>query len=129
MQRPRKLEDRAALQVCCRPLRVYRRRHDHDAEVVAGAPGLLRERDAEVRVDAPFVELVEDDGAKAGEQRILLQAGRQDPFGCDEQPGLVHEAAVEADVPAHFASEPPALLVGDPASRSCARRPGGAAAG
>ena len=43
---------------------VERRRHDDDAQVVARAPGLPRQREREIGVDAALVELVEDDGAE-----------------------------------------------------------------
>ena len=59
--------------------------------------------------------------AKAGQQRIGLQARGQDAFGDDEQPGRGAEAAVEADLPADLAAERPAALVGDP-RRDRARR-------
>ena len=46
-------------------------------------------------------------------ERILLQPRGQDAFGGDEQPRVAREAPIEPDVPADFAAERPALLVGD----------------
>ena len=83
-------------------------------QIVARAPGLPRQRDREIGVDAALVKLVEDDGAEVGEQRIALQPRGQDAFGDDEQPRVGAEAALEADLPADLAAERPAALVGDP---------------
>ena len=44
---------------------VERRRHDDDAQVVAREPGLPRQCEAEVGVDAALVELVEDDRSRS----------------------------------------------------------------
>ena len=87
----------------------------------AREPGLLRERDAEIGVHAALVELVEDDGAEVREQRILLQARRQDALGREEHARRRAELALEPDVPPDFPAERPALLVGD-ARRQAARR-------
>ena len=46
----------------------------------------LRERDAEIRVHAALVELVEDDGPEITEERVLLQARGEDALGREEQP-------------------------------------------
>ena len=96
------------------PARVERRRHHDDAQVVARAPRLARQRDRQIGVDAALVELVEDDRREIGEQRIGLQPRGQDAFGDDEQAGVGAEAAVEAHLPADLAAERPAALVGDP---------------
>ena len=101
--------------------RVERRRHHDDPEIVArrlrsgraGAPGLARQRDRHVGVHAPLVELVEHDRPEVGEQRVRLQARRQDPLGDDEEPRLVREAPLEAHLPADLASERPRALGGN----------------
>ena len=80
------VDDRAAVEKRRHRGRVERRRHDDDPQVVARAPGLPRQRDREVGVDAALVKLVEDDRAEVGEQRIGLQARGQHAFGDDEQP-------------------------------------------
>ena len=61
----------------------------------------------EVGVDAALVKLVEDEGAEAGEQRILLQPGGQDPFGRDEQLRVAVNG-VEPDLPSDLVAEGPA---------------------
>src|SRR5260221_327213 len=75
--------------------------------------GLLRQRDRQVRVDAAFVNLVEDDGAEIRQQRIGLQPRGQDAFGDDEQARRRAEVAVEPHLPADFAAESPAALRGN----------------
>ena len=96
-----------------------RRRHHHDAQVVARTPGLARERETEIGVNAPLVKLVDDDRAERREQRILLQPRRQDALGGDEQPRVGRELAVEAHVPADFAAErPPCSLRDAPGDRA-----------
>jgi len=69
------VDDRATVEKPRHPLRFERRRHDDDAEVVSGAPGLTRERKREVGVDAALVKLVEDDGGEIGEQPEVALAG------------------------------------------------------
>ena len=93
--------------------RVERRRHDHDSQVVAREPRLFRQRDRQVGVHAALVEFVEHNRAKAGEQRIGLQARGQHAFGDDEQSGVSSESALEPDLPADLAAERPAALARD----------------
>ena len=57
-----------------------------------------------------------DDGAKAGEQRVRVQPRVQDPLGGHEQPRVLGELALEADLPAHLAAHHRS-----PAPRRCAR--------
>ena len=80
-------DDRATAQERRHPPGIESRRHHDDPQVVARAPGLPRQREAKVGVDASLVELVEHDRAKVRQQGILLQARRQDSFGGDKQPG------------------------------------------
>ena len=112
---------RTAIEIAGDGIRVHGGRHHDDAEIVARQPGLPGQREPEIRVDAALVELVEDDRPKAGEERILLQPGRQDAFGGQQHPGVRTELPLEADVPADFAAERPAALVGD-AARDRPRR-------
>jgi len=44
--------------------RLERGRHHDDAEIVSSAPGLARQRHSQIGVNAPFVKLVEHDGAE-----------------------------------------------------------------
>jgi hypothetical protein len=90
--------------------RIERRRHDDDAQIIPGQPGLARERDRDVRVDAPLVEFVEDDRANAGQQRIALQPRGENALGDDEQLGIGREAPLEADLPTDLAPERLAAL-------------------
>ncbi len=92
---------------------IERRRHDDQAEVLAGEPGLARERQTQVGVNRPLVELVEDDRAEVGRERILLEAGGQDALGRDEQTGLRSELPIESHLPADLVARRPSLLVGD----------------
>ena len=107
------VDDRTVTQKCGDAGRVDRGGHHHDAEIAAREPCLPRERDAEIRVQAALVELVDDDGSDVAEQRILLQPRGQDAFGDDGQAGVGGGAAIEPDVPSHLAAERPALLGGD----------------
>ncbi len=88
-------------------LHVERRRHHDDAQIVPRKPRLTRQRKPEVGVNASLVELVEDDRREVREQRILLKARRQYPFGDDEQTRIARRTLVEADLPADFAPERP----------------------
>ena len=91
-----------------------RRRHHDDAQIVARAPRLLRQRQPEIGVDAALVEFVEDDRAEAAQQRILLQAARSGCLRSRTGRACRPRTPLEPDVPADFAAERPALLLGDP---------------
>ncbi len=114
-------DDRTIVQERRHPPRIEGRRHHDDAQVVAREPRLPRKREAKVGVNAALVELVEHDRAKAREQRILLQACRQDSFGGNQQGRAGGEAAFEANVPADLQPSGPALLVGDTAGNRARR--------
>ena len=86
MDAARNIDHRAVSEKRRDPRRIERRRHDDDPQIVPGAPGLSRECQPEVGVDAPLVKLVDDDGAKAGEGRILLKPRGEDAFGGHQQP-------------------------------------------
>jgi len=94
---------------------------------VAGEPGLAREGEAEVGVQAALVKLVHDDGPEVGEQRILLEPRGQDALCHDEQAGVWAEPALESDLPSNLAADRPALLLRGFGERSPAP-PGAAAA-
>ena len=117
----RHLNDRTVAEVGRDGPGIERRRHHHDTQVVAGEPGLLHQRQPDVGVDAPLVELVQDDRRHVTEQRVVVEVGRQHALGDQAHARLGPEAAVEADVPADLAAGRPALLLGD-APRDAARR-------
>ncbi len=94
--------------------RVERCRHDDDAKIVAGEPGLPRQRNREVGVDAALVELVDDDGRERRQQRVALHSRGENAFGDDEQTRVGAEAPLEADLPADLAAERPPALGGNP---------------
>jgi hypothetical protein len=59
------------------------------------------------------MELVEHDGAKSREQRILLEARRQHPLGGHQQVRARAESPFESNLPADLGADRPAALVGD----------------
>ncbi len=113
MRRARHVDDRAVAEEPRHRRRVERGRHHEHAQIVAREPRLAHEREAEVRVDAAFVEFVEHYRRDVREQRILLQARGEDAFGHDDQRRPGGEPFLEADVPAHLAAERPAAFLGD----------------
>ena len=62
-------------------LRLQRRRHHDQPQVVPRLPRLPRERQPQIGVNASLVEFIEHDGREIREERVLLQPRRQDPFG------------------------------------------------
>ena len=100
---------------------IERRGHHDDAQVVARQPCLLHERHAEIGVHTALVELVEDDRRHVRDQRILLQARRQDAFGCKQHLCVGAVAWFETHVPADLAPQRPSLLVGYAASQRAGR--------
>ncbi len=82
------VDNRTAIEKGRHAVGVQRRRHHDDAEIRAGPPGLLHERQAKVRMQAPLVKLVDDDGDEIAQERILLQPGGQDTLSRDEQARL-----------------------------------------
>ena len=81
---PRHVDDRTAVEERSHRICVERRRHHDDAQIVACAPGLARQRQREVGMDAALVEFVDDDGAELRQERIGLQPRSQNAFGDDE---------------------------------------------
>ena len=69
------------------------------------------------------MDLVEQHGADALQERVALQPLNEDALGDEEDPGVTGEVPLEADLPADLAAEGPTLLVGDPASRRPGRDP------
>jgi len=111
VQPSRDLNDRASVEIRSDPAGVERCRHDDDTEVVARAPCLLRERERDVCMNAPLVELVDDDRPKFGDERIALHSRRQHAFGDDKQACRAAVAPVEANLPADLATKRPAAFL------------------
>jgi hypothetical protein len=119
MQRTRHANHRRSVQKRGNSFHVKSGRHHHDAEIIASAPRLARQCQAEVGMNAPLVKLVDDDRREVGQQRILLEARRQDTLGDDEQPRIARESSLESDLPSDFASDrPPAFLRNPPRHRA-----------
>ena len=110
----RHLDHRAIVEERRHRARVERRRHDGNSQIGARAPRLLRERDGDVGVDAPLVELVDHDRGELRQERIALQTRREDSFGDDEQARVGGELSIEANLPADLAAEGPSALGGNP---------------
>ncbi len=59
-------------------------RHDEDLEARREAfPGVERQGEAEIGLQAPLVELIEDNGGEVFERRVMLQNAREDAFRDD----------------------------------------------
>ena len=109
--------------------RIDRRRHHDEPEIVARAPGLARQRQAQIGVNAPLVKLVDDD--RRGDP------GRADPAAGARSGCLRSRRAaacprvklpIEPHVPADLAAERPAAARRRSAARSPARPRAAAAA-
>ena len=111
-QPPRNRRDRFRIERC---------RHHDDPQIRSRQPRLLRQREAEIGVHASLVKFIDDDRGDVAQQRILLEVGGQDAFGDDEEARVRGELPLETDVPADFAADGPAALVGD-APRHRSRR-------
>ena len=108
------LHDRAVVEEARDRSGVERRRHHDEPKLRARPPRLARERQRQVRVQAALVELVEHDRPEAREQRVGLQAPRQHALRGHQQPRVLREAPLEANLEAHLLAERPAVLLGDP---------------
>ena len=60
----RNLDHRTAVQEVRRRPHVERCGHHDDAQIIARTPGLLGQRQRQIRVDTPLMELIDDDGAE-----------------------------------------------------------------
>ena len=108
-------------------LRIERCRHHDDAKIGSRQPGLLRQREAEIGVDAPLVKFVDDDRRDIAQQRIVLKVGGEDALGDDEEARVAGELPLEADVPADFAADASSRVRRRCAAPSRARPPAAAA--
>ena len=64
-------------------------------------------------MNAPLVELVEDDGHEIRQQRVVLEARRENAFGDDEQLRFARRPPFESNLPADLFADAPALLFCD----------------
>src|SRR5439155_7899029 len=88
--------------------------HDDQQKIRANAGADLAEkRDRQVGVDAALVEFVEDDGADAGEKRIVDELACEDSFGHDPQARAWAYPALKANVVADLVADLPRILLGD----------------
>ncbi|PYR61884.1 MAG: hypothetical protein DMF85_01080 [Acidobacteria bacterium] len=123
METPGNVDDRTAVEKRGYGAGLERRGHDNDAQVIAREPGLARQRQAEVGMDAALVEFVEHDRAEGGEQRILLEPRGEDAFRREEHAGAGGEPALEAHLPADLIADRPALFACDPPRDRARRKP------
>lgn len=109
------LDDRGVPEVPGEPLRVDRRRGDHDLEVGALRQQLGQVAQQEVDVEGPLVGLVDDDRVVRAQLAVRLDLGEQDAVGhqLDEGRVLVHLVG-EADLPADGLPDLGLQLLGDP---------------
>jgi hypothetical protein len=82
-----------------------------------------RHREGEVRVEAPLVELVEDDGAHPLEEGVVEQPPQQDALRGVQDPRRGPRAPVEAHVPADLTADLDPELLGDAARRGAGGDP------
>ena len=120
METPGHFDDRTSAEERRDARGIERRRHHDDSQVGVRQPCLPAQREPEIGMNAPLVELVEDDRSEARQERVLLQPRREYALGRDENPGAIAELPFEPDVPADLAPDRPALLRRDPPrDRSC----------
>jgi hypothetical protein len=83
------------------------RRHDQDPEVLSQMRLCIQcQGQAQVGVDAPFVEFIEDNQSDAGEVRLMLEHACENAFGNDFDPGFTADPHITADPVADGLSDP-----------------------
>ena len=123
MQRSRDVDDRTVIQERRHRTGIERRRHHDDAKIRAREPGLFRQRETEVRVNAALVKFIDHDRGDVAQQRILLEVCGQDALSDDKEASGLGEVPLETDVPADLAAERPALFFGDAPGHGPRRNP------
>ena len=107
------------------PCGVDRGRHDEDPQVGAdGVAGVERQRQTEIGLQVPLVELVEDDEAGAGEGRVRLHPPRQDALGDHLDAGRRTRCGARRGSARRRGRRPPSRT-----GRRCGGRPPGRRAG
>ena len=115
-------DDRAAAEERRDRLGVERgRHHDRIRSSRTDSADLAKQGEGQVGVQAPLVELVEDDGADAFEERVGEELAGEDALGRDAQPGPRADPPLEADLVADLLAQRPAVLLGDPPRRGAGR--------
>ena len=102
-----------------KPLAIQRRRHHHDAQVLAQA-GLYiqRQRQAKVAGQVAFVEFVEQQRADAFQHRVVLQHAGEDALGDHLDPRARADLVLETDAVADGFADRFAKLPGHEAGGS-----------
>src|SRR5258708_32739539 len=72
-------------------------------------------------MNAPLVELVEDDDVEVAQERIALKAAGEDALRSHEQLRPGRETALEANLPSDLIADVPAALEGDAARQGAGR--------
>src|SRR5262249_27234306 len=107
-------DDRSAAEEPRDRLRLDRRGHDDDPEVRPRLEvDLAHAGEGEVRVEVALVELVEDDGAGALEERVVLEVTDEEALGEDEDARAIGGLPIEAHVEADLAADLPPPLARD----------------
>ena len=120
------LDERRVVQERTKRRGVERRGHHHDPKT--GPDRLLhfaKEREREVRVDRPLVNLVEDDRTDVVERGIGLHPARQDPLRDQRDASLLRRPIVEAHLIADLRADLGPELFGEPLRRESRREPPG----
>ena len=96
------LDHRRVAQKLADPRAVERRRHHHQAEIVAQVLlHVARQRQAEIGVERALVEFVEQHRGDAVERRIVEDQPREDAFGHHLDPRLARHLRAEPNAQAH----------------------------
>jgi len=95
-------------------LRVQSGGHGDQPQIIPHLPlNGTGQGEGEVRVQAPFVELVEDQGADAFEKRVGLETAQKDAFGHHQKACAARGPVIKTDVVADLFSEAVTTLLGD----------------
>ena len=92
-----RLDHRRIAEETCHARGVERRRHDDDAQILAQSRlRIERQGQAEIGVERALVELVEEDGANAGQRGIVEDEARENALGDHFDARFRSDARIEA---------------------------------
>jgi hypothetical protein len=93
----------------------FERRGHHDDHQVRphGLADFAEQRDGQIGVQAPLVELIQHDAANALKVRVVEQLPRQHALSHDVQPRLGGDFPFEADLIPDLAADRPLVFIGD----------------